>query len=69
TISMDYGDGPTPVEEIVAREGWQNITAIKENRVYNSDSNAISRPGPRLVDAAEALIKFVYEDIKLDNAA
>ncbi len=69
TISMYYGDGPTPVEEIVAREGWQNITAIKENRVFNSDSNAISRPGPRLVDAAEALFKFVYEDIKLDKAA
>ncbi len=66
---MYYGDGPTPVEEIVAREGWQNITAIKENRVFNSDSNAISRPGPRLVDAAEALFNLVYEDIKLDKAA
>ena len=29
TISMYFGEGPTPVEEILGRAGWQNVTAVK----------------------------------------
>lgn len=60
TTSMYYGEGPTPVEEILSREGWQDMKAIKGNRVFNADSNEISRPGPRLVNALTALYEFVY---------
>jgi len=60
TITMYYGEGPTPVEEIMGREGWQDMKAVKNGQVYNaSDSNAISRPGPRLKDAAVELYDFV----------
>ena len=59
TITMYYGEGPTPVEEILGREGWENITAVREGQVYNADSNAISRPGPRLLDAARDLVDFL----------
>lgn len=60
TVTMFYGDGPTPEEEILSRAGWQDMTAIKNNKVYNANSDEISRPGPRLVDAAEMLYEFVY---------
>ena len=59
TISMYYGEGPTPVEESLGREGWQEMKAVKENQVYNAESNAISRPGPRLKDAAIELYNFI----------
>ena len=60
TISMYYGEGPTPVEEILSREGWQDMKAIREGQVFNaSDSNALSRPGPRLKDAAVELYHFL----------
>ena len=60
TISMYYGEGPTPVEEIMGREGWQDLKAVKEDQVFNaSDSNALSRPGPRLKDAAVELFNFL----------
>ena len=59
TISMYYGEGPTPVEEILGREGWQEMKAVKESQVYNAESNAISRPGPRLKDAAIELYNFI----------
>ena len=60
TIMMYYGEGPTPVEEIMGREGWQDIKAVKDAQVFNaSDSNAISRPGPRLKDAAIELYNLV----------
>lgn len=59
TISMYYGEGPTPVEEIMGRAGWEGLTAVQNGDVFNADSNEISRPGPRLKDAALALYAFV----------
>ena len=62
TITMYYGEGPTPVEEILSREGWQEMKAVKNQAILNADSNAISRPGPRLKLAAKELYEFVYAE-------
>ena len=59
TTAMYYGVGDTPAEEIVSRPGWEGLKAVKNSRVYNADSNAVSRPGPRLKDAALELYNFV----------
>ena len=59
TTSVSYGDGPTPVEEILGREGWQGVSAIASGNVFNADNNQITRPGPRLADAANALYEFI----------
>ena len=59
TISMYYGEGPTPVEEILGREGWGELTAVKNNAVLNLADNELSRPAPRLLDGAKALYDFV----------
>ena len=60
TITMYWGEGPTPVEEIKGRTGWESVKAVTGDAVYNADSNAVSRPGPRLKDAAIELFNFVY---------
>lgn len=60
TITMYYGEGPTPVEEIKSRAGWDALKAVQNDTILNADSNEISRPGPRLQDAAETLFNFVY---------
>ena len=59
TTSMYWGEGLTPEEEIKARPGWDVLNAVKNNQVFNADSNAITRPGPRLMEAAEALFEFI----------
>ena len=59
TIAMYFGEGETPVEEILGREGWQGMKAVQSGSVYNADSNAVSRPGPRLKDAAVDLYEFI----------
>ena len=60
TITMYYGEGPTPIEEILSRAGWQDMKAVQNRQVFNaSDSNALSRPGPRLKDAAVELYNFL----------
>ena len=60
TTSMYWGEGPTPVEEIMGRAGWDKLQAVQNNRIFNADSNEITRPGPRLMNAVEALYAFVY---------
>jgi len=61
TIAMYFGDGPTPAEEILSREGWRDLKAIRNGTVLNADPNPISRPGPRLLDALLELYQFVFE--------
>lgn len=69
TISMYYGEGPTPVEEIKSRAGWDALKAVQNDAIFNADSNEVSRPGPRLKDAAEALYTFVTGEEALAPAA
>lgn len=60
TISMYYGEGPTPTEEIMARSGWENVTAVKNGAILNLANNELSRPANRLADGAQMLYDFVY---------
>ncbi len=60
TISMYYGEGPTPEEEIASRAGWENVTAVKNGKIINLQNNELSRPAPRLAEGAKALYDFVY---------
>ena len=69
TTGMYWGEGPTPVEEIVGRPGWDGLNAVKNGQVFNADSNAITRPGPRLMDAAKDLFDFVNGTAEEDPAA
>ena len=60
TTAMYWGEGPTPVEEVIGRAGWDQLKAVQNNQVFNADQNEITRPGPRLVDAVVSLYEFVY---------
>ena len=60
TISMYYGEGPTPVEEIMSRPGWGSVAAVQNGKILNLQNDELSRPCPRLVDGAEALYQMVY---------
>lgn len=60
TITMYFGEGPTPEEEILSRSGWENVTAVKNGKILNLPNNELSRPIPRLADGAQLLFDFVY---------
>jgi len=60
-IVLITGMGEAGVEEILSREGWKDINAIKNQKIFNDDSNCMARPSPRLKDAAIELFNFVYE--------
>ena len=61
TITMYFGEGPTPEEEIMGRTGWENVTAVKNGAILNLVNNELSRPTPRLTDGAILLNNFVVE--------
>ena len=60
TITMYFGEGPTPAEEISGRNGWDQITAVKDGAILNLQHDELSRPATRLADGARMLFDFVY---------
>ena len=68
TITMYFGEGPTPTEELLARPGWENVTAIKNAAILNLVDNELSRPSPRLMQGAQMMYDFVYGSAE-ENAA
>ena len=69
TIAMYYGEGDTPVDEILSRAGWQDVAAVKNGDILNLPDNELSRPGPRLAGGAQALFDFALAAMAQDNAA
>lgn len=62
-ILLTYNYVDKAVESTLTRSGWEEVTAIKEKRVYLINGDTISRPGPRLMDALEEIAKKVYPDV------
>ncbi|HOG01934.1 MAG TPA: ABC transporter substrate-binding protein [Clostridia bacterium] len=69
TVSMYYGEGPTPEQEILSRAGWENIPAVKNGAILNLQNNELSRPGPRLADGAQMLYDFIFVELAQQDAA
>jgi iron complex transport system substrate-binding protein len=44
------------------RPGWQHLAAVQRARVYLLDDDLISRPGPRLPEALEAIARVLYPE-------
>lgn len=57
----NHGDQLTS-EAIAAREGWGGLSAVKNGRIAIIDGNIVSRAGPRVVDALEAIAQALYPD-------
>jgi len=46
------------------KSDWQNLRAVRENRVFVADGNAyFNRPGPRLVESAEILAEVLHPEV------
>ncbi|WP_377887729.1 ABC transporter substrate-binding protein [Alkalihalobacillus sp. R86527] len=52
-----------PVEKVLSRDGWKDVTAVTEERVVDVHSDLVTRSGPRLVEGIEELAKAVYPDV------
>ncbi len=64
-IALPCGyDMPTTCAEmplLAARNGWHNLRAVREGRVFVTDGNQyFNRPGPRLVESLEILAEILH---------
>ncbi len=60
-----FGEGPwvpTTPESLAERAGWGAISAVLDGAVYGIDTNWVDRPGPRLVDAFEAMARLLHPE-------
>ncbi|TDD72296.1 ABC transporter substrate-binding protein [Jiangella aurantiaca] len=53
----DGGVGGVTAEDIAARPGWDQLTAVQENRVVEVDPDIASRWGPRIVDFLRTVVE------------
>lgn len=53
---------PNIVEKVKKRQGFDSITAVKNNAVVLVDQDLTARTGPRLADGLEEIAKAVYPE-------
>lgn len=63
-VPMSYGSVIGHKQELISREGWQNLNAVKSDSVYIADSDEITRPGPRIAKAAKDFYTFVCGELE-----
>ncbi|WP_152656894.1 ABC transporter substrate-binding protein [Oceanobacillus sp. CFH 90083] len=52
-----------PIGEVSSRAGFDAVDAVANERIYDVDSDTVSRPGPRLVDGAREIAEAVYPEL------
>lgn len=52
-----------PVGEVTSRDGFDAVDAVADERIYDVDSDMVSRPGPRLVDGTREIAEAVYPEL------
>ncbi|MET3698224.1 iron complex transport system substrate-binding protein [Bacillus oleivorans] len=57
---------PNAAEQVLAREGWSQVTAIQSKQVIDVHSDLVARSGPRLIEGVKELAKAVYPDVFKD---
>ena len=62
TRFMVWAPNAQAVSLITARTGWENITAVKDGKLYEFDDNLVSRPGPRLVEGLEVIAHLLHPE-------
>ena len=50
-------------DKVTERPGWDAINSVRNSKLYTIDEDVISRPGPRIVDALEALAKMIHPEL------
>lgn len=50
-------------EELEEHPAWQEMTAVKQNRIYIINGDLVSRPGPRIVQGLEEMAKIIHPEL------
>ena len=56
-------------DQVVARPGWNVMTAVKDGDIRPIDDQTVTRPGPRLFLGLRLLAETIHPDVVLPSAA
>ncbi|MCZ8519385.1 MULTISPECIES: ABC transporter substrate-binding protein [Paenibacillus] len=59
---LDDESGKTLDEIIRSRSGWEQIEAVKNNKLAGVDKDTTSRPGPRITEGLVEIAKGIYPE-------
>jgi len=51
------------IDTVKGRPGWNTISAVQNNKIFQVDGDAIARAGPRVVDSIEQLAAFFHPEL------
>jgi len=51
---------PSEIKKITT---WQGITAVKKDRIRLIDGDLVNRPGPRIVEGLEEMVKIIHPEL------
>lgn len=61
-IILGYMQNAQERLHIAKREGWKDISAVKNNKIYDDiDPDILFRPGPRFAEAVQQIYERLYE--------
>jgi len=58
---MDSSERDVMLEEFLTNPQYASLSAVKNGHVYTVNADIISRPGPRIADAAEEVSRIIHE--------
>ena len=61
-ISICGMNDKAPKEWVTKRNGWENLSAVKNDKVYVFDDSWLNRPGPRLTIGLKNLAKVIHPE-------
>jgi iron complex transport system substrate-binding protein len=62
---MYMSKASSALSNVMARQGWNSISAVKKQRVYDHfDNNIFLRPGPRVLEGIRQLRMIIHRDEK-----
>ena len=64
-VNLAHGGGGPTAEWVRNQELWQQMTAVKNNRVYEIDANIMNRPSPRIVDGLDQVVIYIHPEFHL----
>ncbi len=63
-IQTMTGGIPTVSKEVLEKNpAWGEMTAVKQGKIRFIDGDLVSRPGPRIVQGLEAMVKIIHPEL------
>ena len=62
-VGMGTGED-LPLQFVQTESRLQDVDARQNDRIYSVDMDIIGRPGPRIVDALEELLKIIHPELQ-----